>query len=419
MQAIWIGPRAHDRRPVVFMNQLFGIAKNTLLQTIRQPIYGIIVLVTLGGLALAPALTGWTLDDDNKLLRDIGLSTLLIQGLFLAVFAASNVLDTEIEDRTVLTVAAKPVARSIFILGKFFGMLGALGIAHYLAGIAFYMIMRHGVLQSAAEEVDMTVIVLGPCVFILVAVAATALNYLYDYRFLPTLLGLALPVLTLSTGVLLLINRDWKLDTYESTQPIERLPKSCEDPAVFRGIIFFRPNEGRLHLEGHPGELVRNNWKGPVSIEEQDYIRDLHDTPKWRQDVDFLIEKTRKQQGTEIFKAGVLIFFAVMLLGSCALAASTRSGALTTFLICLIVLCAGLSSDQLLKPHASGEDAALWAKAAYRLVPNFQVFWMVDALSELRVIPWGYVLSAAGYGVLYTFAVLLLAMGLFETREVG
>ena len=31
------------------MNQLIAIAKNTFLQTIRQPVYGIIVLVTLGG----------------------------------------------------------------------------------------------------------------------------------------------------------------------------------------------------------------------------------------------------------------------------------------------------------------------------------------------------------------------------------
>ena len=49
------------------------------------------VQATLGGLALAPSLTGWTLDNDDKMLRDIGLSTLLIQGLFLTCFAASAI----------------------------------------------------------------------------------------------------------------------------------------------------------------------------------------------------------------------------------------------------------------------------------------------------------------------------------------
>ena len=70
------------------MNPLLAIAKNTYLQAVRQPAYGIIVLVTLGGLAMSPFYTGWTLDDDNKMLRDIGLSTLLIQGLFLSCFVA-------------------------------------------------------------------------------------------------------------------------------------------------------------------------------------------------------------------------------------------------------------------------------------------------------------------------------------------
>ena len=50
------------------MSQFVAVARNTFLQTLRQPIYGIIVLATLGSLAIEPSITGWTLDDDNKLL---------------------------------------------------------------------------------------------------------------------------------------------------------------------------------------------------------------------------------------------------------------------------------------------------------------------------------------------------------------
>lgn len=399
------------------MTQLLGITKNTLLQTIRQPVYGIIVMVTLGGLALSPALTGWTLDDDNKLLRDIGLSTLLVQGLFLAVFAASSVLDAEIDDKTVLTVVAKPISRPIFILGKFLGIVGALGLAHYLACLAFYMVMRHGVLQSAAETSDPTVLVLGPGLMVLVIIAAVTMNYLYERRFLPTLIGLAVPAMTLGSAILLVIDRDWKPAAFESIQPIERLPKGCQDPDSFRGIISFRPDEGQSHLEGHKGVLVHNDWKGPISDAELEYLHSLQDTPRWRQDVDFLAEKSRKRQGIEIAKASFLIFFAVMLLGSVALTTSTRLGLMATFLTCVIVLCAGLSGDQVLKPLA--DDGVGWAGVVYRILPNFQVFWMVDALSELLSIPWSYIWSAAGYGLMYTLAVLVLGMGLFETREVG
>src|SRR5262245_51378904 len=141
------------------MTRFLAVTRNTFLQTLRQPIYGLIVLATLGSLALAPSITGWTLDDDNKLLRDLGLSTLLVQGLFLAAFSAAGVISKEIEDKTVLTVAAKPISRGTFIAGKYCGVLLALCVAHYLAMLALTLTLRHGVLQTSAESSDVTVLI--------------------------------------------------------------------------------------------------------------------------------------------------------------------------------------------------------------------------------------------------------------------
>jgi hypothetical protein len=399
------------------MSRLLAISQNTYLQAVRQPLYGIIVLVTLGSIAIAPSITGWTLDDDNKMLRDIGLSTLLIQGLFLACFAAFSVLSAEIEDKTVLTVAAKPISRPAFILGKYLGLLGALTTAHYLAGIAFFMTMRHGVLQTAADTSDLTVIILGPGVMLLVVIAAAILNYVHDWRFLPTVITLTLPCLTLSTVVLLLVDRDWELQTYEVTQSMDHLPPEVAESDKFKGLIEFRPLAGERSLAGHRGLLVRKVWKGPINEADHEYLLGLSDSIQWKKDVNYLVQEARNLQGVEIFKAGVLIWVAVALLASVALAASTRLGILSTFLICLIALSAGLSSDQLVKPLA--EAGAAWADVAYRLIPNFQSFWMVDPLSENRIIPWSYVASAMGYSALYTAAILALGMALFETREVG
>jgi hypothetical protein len=399
------------------MTQSLAIARNTLLQTARQPIYGIIVLGTLGGLALAPSLTGWTLDDDNKLLRDIGLSTLLIQGLFLACFAASTAIDAEIEDKTVLTVAAKPISRSVFIFGKYLGILAALATAHYLAGIAFYLALRHGVLQTAADKSDVTVLVFGVGTMVVVAIAATVLNYLFEWRFLPTVIALAVPLLGLGAGILLIVDRDWKIAAYETTQAIEDLPRTCQDPDVFRGIIDFRPGEGESHIEGHLGELVHGDWHGPISIDEQEYLLGLHDSVSWRRVINLLVDETRKRQGTEIAKAALLTFVAVALLAAVAVACATRLGLFSTLLVCLLVLFVGLCADNVLKPAA--DEGNRIAAVAYRVIPNFQFFWMVDALSETRVIPWAYFRAAAGYGVLYSAAALALAMSLFQTREVG
>lgn len=402
------------------MRQLFAIAKNTYLQAVRQPVYGIIVLVTLGGMAMAPFLTGFTLDDDDRMLRDIGLSTLLMQGLFLACFVATSVLDSEIEDKTALSVVAKPVSRSVFILGKYLGVMAALLTAHYLAGISFFMAMRHGVLQSAAQSSDVTVILLGPALILLLALAAAIMNYLNEWRFLPTLLSLLVPFMTLAMVILLIINRDFSLNRYETTQNIDALLPEMVKEGVFKGIITFRPSKGNARFEGHSGKLVRSNWNGPISDEDREYLLDLSEDIQWKKSVRYLVDSSREIQGMEILKASCLIFWAVGLLAGLAIAASTRLGLLPTFLINILAVGAGLVSNQMIKPLAElpGLWGGLWT-VAYRMIPNFQFFWMVDALNEYRLIPLSYVVSTSGYALAYIVALLLLAMSLFETREVG
>lgn len=399
------------------MTQLLGVAKNTYLQTLRQPVYGIIVLVTLGGLAIAPTVTGWTLDDDNKMLRDLGLSTLLIQGLFLACFAASSVLNTEIDDKTVLSVAAKPVARSIFLSGKLVGVFGAIATAHYLAGLVLYMVIRHGVIQAAYEKSDLTVIFLGLIPLASMLVLGAVLNYLFDWRYLPTVVTLFLITGSLSTLILLAIDRDWKIQAYEVTQIVDPLPQEIGDPALFRGIVEFRPDAGQAHLTGHKGVIVRKMWKGPITESDLEYLIGLSSSIVWKNDCRFLADKARELQGSEVFKSGILVLGALGLLTAIAVAVSTRLGLMSTLLICLAAMGIGLTVDHVIRPIA--DTGALWARIAANALPNFQMFWMVDALADDRVIPWGYVGSAMGYCAVYSLGLLLLGIALFETREVG
>ena len=399
------------------MNQFVAISKNTYLQVVRQPVFGIIVIVTLGGLALAPAMTGFTLDDDNKMLRDVGLSTLLMQGLFLACFAASSVLDREIEDKTVLTVTSKPVSRTMFILGKYTGVMGGLLTAQYLASIAFFMAMRHGVLQSSAEKSDITVLLLGPGMMLLAAGVAVMLNYVYERRFLPTLIFLAVPLMTLSTLILLVVDRDFGFQSYETTQDIASLPAEAVSADSLRGIVDFRPDEGNQRIQGHSGKLVRSFWQGPITEEDRQYLLGLVDDVNWRKIVTYLAKDTRELETFEVLKASVLILFAIALLTSIAVACSTRLGVVPTFLINILVVIVGLASDQVLKPLS--DAGQMWASILYHSVPNIQCFWMVDALMEGRTIPLNYMASVGSYTLLYVLAALLMAMSLFETREVG
>ena len=136
------------------MIKFLSICQNTFVQTIRQPIFGVLLLVTFLILVMAVPLTNWAMSTDyhtsnQKMLESLGLSTLLVMGLLAAAFSAPGVLSREIEDRTALTVISKPVARATFVLAKFFGVAAAILLFYYISALAYLMTLRHGVMPAA------------------------------------------------------------------------------------------------------------------------------------------------------------------------------------------------------------------------------------------------------------------------------
>ena len=194
--------------------RLWGIITNSFTETIRQPIYGVLLLVTAGLLVLNVGVSGYTLSDDNKLLKDLGLSTLLLSGLFLAAFSSAGILSREIENKTVLTVISKPVSRPLFLTAKFLGLSGALGVAFYLTGIIFLLTMRHKVLERSSQTFDMPVIICGLGTVLGAVIVAALLNYLYDMQFASTAVALGVPLATIALALVSLIGPEWRIQPF-------------------------------------------------------------------------------------------------------------------------------------------------------------------------------------------------------------
>lgn len=194
--------------------KLFSVARNCFTETVRQPIYGVILFVTAGVFVLNVALSMFTLDTDNKILKDIGLSTMLMSGLFLAAFSAAGVITREIDNKTVLTVISKPVGRPAFILGKFLGLTAALTLATYLNSLIFLLTVRHKVLERSSQNFDMPVILFGGgAVFLALAIAGFC-NYLYGTQFPSAAIGLATPLLTIAVLLVCFINPEWSIQPF-------------------------------------------------------------------------------------------------------------------------------------------------------------------------------------------------------------
>ena len=66
-----------------------------------------------------------TFGEDVKMLKDSGLTLIMVLSIMVAVWSASVSVAEEVEGRTALTVLSKPIRRRQFILGKFLGISGA------------------------------------------------------------------------------------------------------------------------------------------------------------------------------------------------------------------------------------------------------------------------------------------------------
>lgn len=117
---------------------------------------------------------------------------------------------------------------------------------------------------------------------------------------------------------------------------------------------------------------------------------------------------------------------AVLVLSAIALAASTRLSQLLTLLVTCGFFLLGLLSDWLFGRGPSADEltgaAHLKATAlhiAHAIVPNFQVFWLADAVNQGHAVPASYIFVVLGYGALLIGAALAVAIMLFQRREVA
>ncbi len=198
------------------MYKLFTLAKNTFVETLRQPVYAIIIIAALLLFFISPSLTMYTMSDDNKLLREIGLSTLFLTSLFIAIFSASGAVAEEIENKTITTVLSKPVQRPIFIVAKFFGVTAAVVLAHYICTIALLMAIRHGVLEHIDDPHDWTVIATAATALVLAFLLSAFFNYAYDWKFSSTAIALLAIFATLGIVFLSFIDKTWQFNPTEN-----------------------------------------------------------------------------------------------------------------------------------------------------------------------------------------------------------
>jgi ABC-type transport system involved in multi-copper enzyme maturation permease subunit len=380
------------------MRQFVTIASNAFMELVRQPIFLLLMTTSVVFEIFLATPYYFAFGDEPKLVKNSTLAVMLLAGLLGAVLSASASLAREIRTGTALAVLSKPVGRTQFLLAKYAGLVLALALLTYVNLLGVLLASRMAF--DAYGSTDLFAV----GVFMLAIVLAYLLGGFSNYFLRRPFASDAV------FGLLLMVT------------------------LAFIVISFF-------DKEGKPQAFATG--------------------VDWR-----------------LIPAGVLILFALWILAGLALACSTRLDVIPTLAICSGIFLLGLMSDYLfgqrsepvwrsdLKEELSnprwaerqktllremaekydrnrdgrlepaelaainGEDKARltragmgrswWASVLYRVTPNWQLFWLADALdSGKSTFHWGYVGKAFAYVLGYVGAALAVAVMLFEERELS
>lgn len=127
------------------------IAATTAKQAISQPIYILALVVGATALLAFIYVPYNTFGEDVKMLKDSGLTLIMVLSIIVALWTASVSVADEIEGRTALTLLSKPIGRRDFILGKFAGIVWPILLMFLVLGFIFLMTVSYKVVYDARE----------------------------------------------------------------------------------------------------------------------------------------------------------------------------------------------------------------------------------------------------------------------------
>src|SRR6266404_1644342 len=121
------------------MNRVLTIALHTFKEAVRDKVlYNLIVfaLLMIGSAILFSTIS---VGLHQIIVIDLGLSSISVFGLIMAIFIGIGLVSKEIDRRTIYHILSKPVHRFEFIVGKYLGLVLTLVINTSIMTVGFYL----------------------------------------------------------------------------------------------------------------------------------------------------------------------------------------------------------------------------------------------------------------------------------------
>jgi ABC-type transport system involved in multi-copper enzyme maturation permease subunit len=118
-----------------------AIAGNTFRDLVRQKVFYFMLLFALLLIGASLALVSLSFQGQLQTVMDVSLGAMSVFTMLLAVLSTAMLLPRDMEDRTLYTILAKPVARFEYLAGKLAGVAMVLLVATALMAAVFCLVL--------------------------------------------------------------------------------------------------------------------------------------------------------------------------------------------------------------------------------------------------------------------------------------
>ncbi|MGB2627207.1 MAG: ABC transporter permease [Candidatus Acidiferrum sp.] len=139
------------------MKNVFIVATNTFREAVRDRVLYNLVFFALLMMVAAILVGQVSIDIEKSVIISLGLTSISVIGLFIAIFIGVGLVSKEMDKRTLYALLAKPLKRWEFLLGKYFGLLLTLTVNTAAMALGLYGALW--TVKHPLEKVDAYVLV--------------------------------------------------------------------------------------------------------------------------------------------------------------------------------------------------------------------------------------------------------------------
>lgn len=104
------------------MTRILAMGLNTFREAIRNKILYVLLFFAVLLIFSALAVAQISLQEDARVVRDLGLGGISLFGVVIAIFVGTNLVYKDLDRKIVYTILPKPLHRYEFVLGKYVGI---------------------------------------------------------------------------------------------------------------------------------------------------------------------------------------------------------------------------------------------------------------------------------------------------------